>query len=133
MEKILLAYDGTPESKRALETTIALCKAFNATLAVVSVVPHHPGRAPISPWDDRETHAKELIEARDLLREAGIEAQLIEPVGEPAEMIERLADKGSFDTIVVGSRGQGSVARFFQGSVSDHVATHARTTVVVAR
>jgi len=133
MEKILLAYDGTPESKRALGTATSLCKAFGASLAVVSVVPYHPGRSPIDPWDDRETHAKELVEARELLRESGIEAQLLEPVGEPANAIEQIASKGQFDTIVVGTRGQGVLGRLFQGSVSEHVATHAEVTVVVAR
>lgn len=133
MEKILLAYDGTPESKRALETAKSLCKAFGATLAVVSVVPFHSGRSPIDPWDDRDAHAQELIEARELLREAGIEAQLLEPVGEPASAIEKIATKGKFDTIVVGTRGQGALGRMLQGSVSEHVATHAEMTVVVAR
>jgi nucleotide-binding universal stress UspA family protein len=133
MEKILLAYDGTPESKRALGTATSLCKAFGASLAVVSVVPYHPGRSPIDPWDDRETHAKELVEARELLRESGIEAQLLEPVGEPADAIEQIASKGKFDTIVVGTRGQRALGRLLQGSVSEHVATHAEVTVVVAR
>ncbi|HEY7522324.1 MAG TPA: universal stress protein [Candidatus Limnocylindrales bacterium] len=133
MEKILLAYDGTPESRHALATAAALCKAFGATLTVVSVVPVHPGRTPIDPWDDREVHAQELREARDLLREEGIEAQLIEPAGDPAKTIERVAENGAFDTIVLGSRGKGALGRFFQGSVSEHVVTHAQATVVVAR
>jgi nucleotide-binding universal stress UspA family protein len=74
-----------------------------------------------------------LVEARDLLRESGIEAQLLEPVGEPADAIEQIASKGKFDTIVVGTRGQGALGRLLQGSVSEHVATHAEVTVVVAR
>ncbi len=32
--------------------------------------------------------------------------------------------------MVVGSRGLGAVSRFLQGSVSEHVATHADATVV---
>ena len=39
----------------------------------------------------------------------------------------------SFDTIVIGSRGLGVVSRFLQGSVSQHVATHADATVVISR
>ena len=38
-----------------------------------------------------------------------------------------------FDTIVLGSRGLGTFGRMLQGSVSEHVATHARATVVIAR
>lgn len=133
MEKILLAYDGTKAARRALVTATSLCKAFGASLAVVSVVPRRPGRFPIDPWDDQTAHAQELLEARDLLREAGIEAQLVEPTGDPAETIERIAEEGGFDTIVLGTRGQGALGRVFQGSVSEHVATHAEATVVVAR
>ncbi len=51
----------------------------------------------------------------------------------PPRAIERVADEGRFDTIVVGSRGMNAASRFLQGSVSEHVATHARATVVVAR
>ena len=40
---------------------------------------------------------------------------------------------GRFDTIVVGSRGLGAVFRLLRGSVSEHVAIHANTTVVIAR
>ena len=133
MEKILVAYDGTEPSKRALAAAATLGKAFGVRLAVVSVVPRRPGRYPIDPWDDGKVHAEELLEAQELLRADGLEAELIEPVGDPAEMIERVADKGGYDTVVVGARGLGSIGRLLQGSVSEHVATHASATVVVAR
>jgi nucleotide-binding universal stress UspA family protein len=133
MKKILLAYDGGDPSKRALQQTISLAKLFDAEVAVISVVPVHPGRAPIDPWDDRTVHAEELLEARRMLREAGIEVALIEPGGDPAKTIERVAEEQQFDTIVIGSRGLGAVARTLQGSVSEHVAANAHATVVVAR
>jgi nucleotide-binding universal stress UspA family protein len=133
MEKILVAYDGSEPSKRALHTAATLGKAFGATIGVVSVVPRHPGRSPIDPWDDSKVHAEELVEARELLRAEGIEAELLEPMGDPALMIERMAEKGGYDTVVIGSRGLGSIERVLQGSVSEHVATHANATVVVTR
>lgn len=37
------------------------------------------------------------------------------------------------DTVVIGTRGLGAIGRMLQGSVSEHVATHASTTAVVAR
>jgi nucleotide-binding universal stress UspA family protein len=133
MKKILLAYDGGELAKRALEQTIELAKRFGADVGVVSVVPVHPGGTPVDPWDDRTVHAEELLEARTLLREAGIEAALLEPGGDPARLIERIADERGYDTIVIGRRGLNSLARMLQGSVSDHVASHAHVTVVVAR
>lgn len=133
MKKILLAYDGGEPARKALLQTIELAKLFDAEVGVISVVPVHPGRTPIDPWDDRTVHAEELLEARKQLREAGIEATLIEPGGDPAKTIERIAEERDFDTIVLGSRGLGTVARALQGSVSEHVAANARATVVVAR
>ena len=133
MKKILVAYDGGEPAMHALETAAELANLTAATIAVVSVVPVHPGRAPIDPWDDVSVHAQELLEARDFLRGKGIEAELIEPAGDPAATIERIADEGSFDTVVIGSRGLNVMGRMLQGSVSEHVVTHSKATVVVAR
>jgi nucleotide-binding universal stress UspA family protein len=132
MQKILVAYDGQDPAKRALETTIELAKAFGATVSVISVVPFHPGRSPVDPWDDRTVHARELLEAKRTRLEHGIEAELLEPSGDPAPTIERIASEGGFDTVVVGSRHLGALERVLQGSVSEHVATHAAATVVIA-
>lgn len=133
MQNILLAYDGGEPAKRALAMAIDLTKKFDARLSVVSVVPMRTGRWPIDPWDDRSVHAEELAEARQLLREAGVDAEMIEPAGDPAKEIEKITRAGKFDTVVIGSRGLGALDRMLQGSVSEHVATHADATVIVAR
>jgi nucleotide-binding universal stress UspA family protein len=133
MKRILVAYDSSAPARRALDTTIELAKATGAGVTVVSVVPVHPGRVPIDPWDDPTVHAQELREAKEVLAEHGIVAEYLMPHGDPAREIEMLAERGGFDTIVIGSRGLGVVSRFLQGSVSEHVATHADATVVISR
>ncbi|HEY7131925.1 MAG TPA: universal stress protein [Candidatus Limnocylindrales bacterium] len=133
MKKVMVAFDGGEPATRALDTAIELHLALGGELAVVSVVPVRAGRFPIDPWDDREVHARQLAEARDRLASRGVVAEFIEPAGDPAEEIERIAQQGGYDTIVMGSRNLGAVARLMQGSVSEHVATHAKTTVVIAR
>jgi len=133
MKKILVAYDGGEPAKRALYAAIELAKKFDGLIGVVSVVPFHPGRVPVDPWDDRPVHTEELLEARDMLLAEGIEADFIEPYGDPAQTIEQVADEGGYDTIVVGSRGLSTMGRVLRGSVSEHVATHAAATVIVAR
>src|SRR4051794_33450988 len=131
MKRILLAYDGGDPSRRALDTTIELADRFGATVGVISVVTVHATPLGADPWDDRRAHEAALREAQNLLREHGIEAELIEPYGDPARTIETVAAERRYDTIVLGSRGQGAVGRFFGGSVSGHVAAHADATVVV--
>jgi nucleotide-binding universal stress UspA family protein len=133
MQHILVAYDGSVPARRALDTAVELAKHFDASLAIVSVIPRHPGRMPVDPWDDKPVHDQELAEARAIVQAAGVTPELIEHSGDPARTIERIAEMGRFDTIVVGTRDQAALARWFQGSTSAHVATHAQATVVIAR
>ena len=133
MKKILVAFDGGEPARRALDLAADLAVKFEAEVGVVSVVPYHPGRSPIDPWDDRAVHTAELAEARRLLAARGIEAVLHEPAGDPAGTIEQVAEVHGYDTVVVGSRGLGALSRVLQGSVSQHVVTHSAATVVVAR
>jgi nucleotide-binding universal stress UspA family protein len=132
MKRILLAYDGSEPAIRALETTVELATQFGSLVGVVSVIPVRPMSPGVDPWDDRDTHANQLRDAQARLRQAGIEPDLIEPYGDPASMIERVAAERAYDTIVMGSRGQGALGRFFGGSVSAHVVSHSDATVIVS-
>ncbi len=133
MHNILVAYDGGEPARHALEAVAEIAKKFDSKVTVISVVPTRPGRFPVDPWDDATVHADELVQARDYLRQFGLEPELLETAGDPAREIERIANKGKFDAIVVGSRGLDAVTRVLQGSVSEHVATHAATPVLVVR
>jgi nucleotide-binding universal stress UspA family protein len=133
VKNILVAYDGGEPARRALETAIELARQFDGSLGIVSVIPVHPGRTPIDPWDDKTVHDRQLDDARRLAASHGVTAEILEPAGDPATAIERVAEGGHFDTIVVGSRGLGWLSRVFQGSVSSHVVSHSAATVIVAR
>ena len=102
-------------------------------LAVVSVLPLHTGRGPIDPWGYTSVHDDKLAEARNIVADQHVAAEFFEPAGDPADAIERVAEMGHFDTIVVGCRRQGAAARLLHGSVSERLATHANATVVVTR
>ncbi|HEY3163032.1 MAG TPA: universal stress protein [Candidatus Limnocylindrales bacterium] len=130
MERILVAYDGTPPARRALETAVHMAERFGASISVVSVVPRRPG-VPVDPKQELRIHDDQLEEARRVVGARGLTAETIEPIGDPGTAIERIARIGRFDTIVVGSRRLGAVSRLVRGSVSRHLATHAHVTVVV--
>lgn len=133
MKKILVAYDGHESGHRALEMAARLAHAFGARVDVVSVVPegfaHNRGDAD----EPALTHARELVEARAILRDRGVEAGLIEPAGDPAETIERLAAERGYDTIVVGASRAAREGLPWMASVTAHVAANARADVIVAR
>jgi nucleotide-binding universal stress UspA family protein len=133
MKKILVAYDGGEPSRKACALAIELATKMSVPVTIVSVVPLHYIGQPMPPADDPRAHAQELDEARAMFAAAGLEVQVLQPVGDPAKEIEWVADQGGFDTIVMGSRHLDAVSRAITGSVSEHVATHANATVVVAR
>ena len=65
-----------------------------------------------------------------LMKSAGLDFARVD-MEHTALTIEHIADEGRYDMVVVGSRGLGALGRMLEGSVSEHVATHARRTVVV--
>jgi len=129
--RILLAYDGTDQARRALDYVIELSSLVKAEIGVVSVVPVHAGRIGVDPWDDSKVHSEELIEARDRIKAAGITPSLYEPFGEIAEEIVNTARGGGYDHIVIGSRHVGLVERLLQGSVSNAVSLLTPVTVTI--
>jgi nucleotide-binding universal stress UspA family protein len=133
MKKILVAYDGHEAGQRALEMAARLALAFDGRVDVVSVVPEGFGHVDGQAEEPAVEHARELVEARTVLRRRGIEAGLIEPAGDPAETIERLANERGYDTIVVGGNRRGRSGHPWMESVTAHVAGNARADVVVAR
>lgn len=133
MKKILVAYDGHEAGRRALEMAARLALAFGARVDVVSVVPEGFGRVDGHAEEPAVEHARELVEARGILRDHGVEAGLIEPAGDPAETIERLAVERGYDTIVVGGSRAVKEGLPWMESVTAHVAANAKADVVVAR
>lgn len=131
MKKILVAYDGGEPGERALALAAELAHAFGARVDVVSVVPEGFDRI-MGPEEPAIVHARALVEARALLRDRGLDAGLIEPSGDPAMTIERLAGEGGYDTVIVGSSRAVAAGERWTDSVSAHVASNAPATVIVA-
>ncbi len=134
MSTIVVGYDDTAGSQKALERAATLAKALGAKLVVTSVTPvmMSAGRSggPIDPTDPIEKHAKELETARTYLEGQGIEADYQGAVGEPADAIVQLAEELVADMIVVGHQ-HGVVHRLFGASVSDAVSHHAHCDVLI--
>lgn len=132
MNKILVAYEGGGPGRRALALAAKLATAFGSRVDVVSVVPEGFGRVDGAREEPAIVHARELVEARALLHEEGIDAGLIEPAGEPARTIERLAAEGGYDTVIVGGSRGLATGTPWSDTVMAHVAANATATVIVA-
>jgi len=132
MKTILLAYDGSEVDDRALAKAATLAKAFDATVSVVCVIEEMPARAGgAMPWDI-ERHTTDLEVAVTSLRERGVTAKdALLPRGDPKRVIEMIAERGHFDTVVVGHRALSPIQRLLNPSVASHVATHTDSDVIV--
>lgn len=133
MKTIVVGYDETDPSKRALERTAELADMFGAKVIVTSVAPILVGRGigPVDPVDPPEAHREELTHAKAFLTERGIEGEYDLTLGHPAEHIVDLAERRHADLIVVGTRETNLLMRLLGMSVSDAVERRARCDVLV--
>ncbi len=143
-KRILVGYDGSEESKRALEVSASLGKELGAQVDTVSVF-----SLPLASEDLTGTIIPSLIEQEDkqsktladeastFLASQGIlhhESKVVGPVtGSISKTIVDRASKGSYDLVVVGHRGFGRLKSIFLGSVASGVADDSETNVLIVR
>jgi nucleotide-binding universal stress UspA family protein len=133
MPPIVVGYDGSPDADRAVEWALAEATATGCELQVVVVAHEGAVRASrVAGWDEDavrelEQRAGELVAQADTGAAAGVQ---VIPGSAARALIEASARSSM---LVLGSRGHGKVAGVMIGSVSQHVARHARCPVVVVR
>jgi nucleotide-binding universal stress UspA family protein len=133
--KILVAYDGSERSRKALEWPT---RFVHPEVTVISVVQTLSGSEPIADAVDpanirlaNQQNLQEVVAAA--LGEHGIAPKLINAAGNPAEEIIRAAERGAFDLVILGAQGMNAIERFLLGSVSARVARYAPCPVLVVR
>ncbi len=135
MNTIIVGYDDTDPSKRALDRAVEFAKTFSAKLVITSVAPVTTpagGRSiGADPADTATEHRAELHTAHEYLASQGLEAEYVEAVGHPADSIVAAAKDHDADMIIVGTREVGFMQRVLGASVSDGVAHRAHCDVLI--
>jgi nucleotide-binding universal stress UspA family protein len=122
--RILVGYDDSLQSKKALNEAITIAKRFSGFIKVVSVYAR-------GMLEKAETS---VIEVKETLKkgEVAYEVELIQG-SSPAKILDTKAKEEKFDLIAIGSRGLGNTASMLLGSVSRQVVSNAQCNVLVVK
>lgn len=141
-EKVVVPFDGSDESKRALLYALAEYPEAETT-AVYAVYPppdvreSDPDTLPeeLEDWSGHvDAHIQGILDlAVEHAEEEGYSVETDTVTGEPARGIVEYADEHDTDLIVMGSHGRDGLKRLVLGSVAETVARRAPTSVTVVR
>jgi nucleotide-binding universal stress UspA family protein len=133
--RILVYYDGSAESTRALDRVVEIASVVPSDVTVVSVAePLYPA-APYTGYADpmEEGRHRQLLEnASRSLDAHGIAAETIEPTGKGADEILDVARERQVELIVIGSHQRNLVSHLFD-RVADELVVEAAADVLVVR
>lgn len=133
-KRILIGYDGTDPSRRALARAADIA-GYASSVTLVNVAPPLYPRTRNGIPDPRGlADGKRLLEeARGELARRHVRADVVEPVGDAAERLVDTARELSADLIIVGTHDWGPVGKLLHGSVSEAVVRDAPCDVMVVR
>ncbi len=146
MKKMLVAYDGSEASKKAVDMVIK-CAHEEDQITLLTVVPAELAESSFTKMLLPTIDLSEIVKSGSFKQKAmeslskivkEIEqnvskVEIAVEAGDPADEILLSAKKYSADLIVVGYKGYGKEGRFLLGSVTDKVVRHASVSVLVVR
>jgi nucleotide-binding universal stress UspA family protein len=119
--RIGVAYDGSVESKLALDHAVALAKRHRATVVAKDVI-QLPRYAEAGAWSLVNSTKPQLDAVRAMLGDVG-DVDVSVAVGGTRDTLQAFSE--TVDALFCGSRQFGTVRRVALGSTSDYLARHA--------
>jgi len=144
--KILIAYDGSDSSRKAVDFVREMAKSEDEII-LLTVIPAELLSSTFTkmllPNIDLATVAKDssfkeraeetLREVAEKLKGVVANVETLVESGDPADEILVTAKSKGCNLIVVGYKGYGKEGRFLIGSVTDKIVRHAYCSVLVVR
>ncbi|MEO8392507.1 MAG: universal stress protein [Chloroflexota bacterium] len=142
LKHILVPLDGSLLAKTALDLVVQVadttCEITLVTAVQEPEIINYPGN-PLSlnpeyypTLEQLEANGKRYLEEiADPLRQRGFHVSTRSEVGKAADCILYLANKLDVDAIVMSTHGRSGVSKWWYGSVTSHVLSHAKLPVLV--
>jgi len=138
-KKILVAYDGSPGSQRALKAAIELADQSDAELHCISVEEKLPYYAATlgeveEAKAERDAYFEKLIqEARQMAWDHDVELHSKVVPGHEVETIITAAKDGNFDLLIVGFVGHSNVFGRVMGSTTQNLSRLSPCSVLIVK
>ena len=138
--KILVAYNGSPESRSALGEVMRLASDASVEVHLAGVV-HYPSAyllageyvPEVALADEREHMEADLKDAHALLAGKGLNVKEHLVVGEPVDVITKLVSELGIDLLILGHpRSKSFAMRWWRGSVDAILIERVRCSILVA-
>jgi len=135
--KILVGYDGSPASERAVDVAISLAQCTDAEILVLAVArpPEPATRVEVDAvLDNARQHFEEGFNSvRERAKGAEVHLETMIEVGHPAEHLIHQAELNHAELIIVGRKGTSLFEKLLLGSVSERVIRFAQCPVMVMK
>ena len=146
MKKLLIAYDGSEASEKAIDTAIKCCSAEDE-ITILTIIPASLAESTFTnmllPTIDlstvvqsgnfKEKAMENISEVAEKIENKVSKVDIVVEAGDPADEILMTAKRLDSDIIIIGYKGYGKEGRFLLGSVTDKVVRHASRSVLVVR
>ncbi|AWI52424.1 universal stress protein UspA [Aquabacterium olei] len=139
--KILLPVDGSSYTKRMLAwlTTHEEWLTGEHEFTVLTVVPQIPPHAAsMFPPEQLKSYYDDTAEAifkpiRKFTAKHDMATNYVAKTGHASDVIAKLADKGKFDLVIMGSHGHSNLMNLVMGSVTNQVLARCKAPVLLVR
>jgi nucleotide-binding universal stress UspA family protein len=135
-QKVLLAYDGSVEGRRALREGAKIAQLCGAEVFLLAVAEVSAGAGTLEAGfvipEQVEIYNKILLEGVERLKAMGFSPTARLNIGEAGREIAKVAEEVGANLVVVGHRPDGLLARWFS-SVGTYLVKHLQCSVLVAQ
>jgi nucleotide-binding universal stress UspA family protein len=133
--RMLVGYDGSPQSEKAVDVALSLCECIDSTVLIFAVArpPEPPTSVELEAvLDDAREHFEEgFKKIAERARSHDMQVETAMAVGHPAEQIIHRAETDKVDLIILGRRGTSLFKKWILGSISERVLRYAHCPVMV--